>query len=194
MPLVSGSMYDLLSWTATVATIGGAVLTASNRGARVTGTGFIVFLVGSICWLGVGLLGGQPALVWTNVVLTVLNLFGIWRWLGRQAAIDHGGKAAAQASEATPGEALFPVSRLLRAKVTVAGKDVAACVDAMAGARSGLISYVVISEGGVAGVGERMRRLDWKNASLDCDRLVVLFGADGYDALPELTKDEWPGR
>ncbi len=194
VPLVSGTMYDFLSWTATIATIGGAVLTASNLGARVTGTGFIVFLVGSVCWLAVGLLGGQPALVWTNAVLTVLNIFGIWRWLGRQAALEHGGKAAAEASETTPGEALFPVSQLMKAKVSVAGEDVGACVDAMAGARSGRIAYVVVSEGGLAGVGERMHRLDWKDARLDGDRLAAQLEADRYRALPELAKDEWPGR
>ena len=194
VPLVSGTMYELLSWTATVATIGGAVLTASNLGARVTGTGFIVFLVGSVCWLGVGWLGGQPALIWTNVVLTLLNIFGIWRWLGRQAALEHGGKSAAHASEATPGEALFPISLLAKAKVTVAGEDAGTCVDAMAGARSGRIAYVIVSEGGVAGVGERMHRLDWKDARLEGERLLARMEADQYRALPELTKDEWPGR
>ena len=187
-------MYDLLSWTATVATIGGALLTASNLGARITGTGFIIFLVGSVCWLGVGWLGGQPALIWTNVVLTFLNIFGIWRWLGRQAALEHGGKAAAHASEATPGEALFPVSLLMKAKVTVAGEEAGTCIDAMAGARSGRIAYIIVSEGGLAGVGERMHRLDWQDARLEGERLVAQVEADRFLALPELAKDEWPGR
>ena len=183
-------MYDLLSWAATIATIGGALLTASNLGARITGTGFIVFLAGSLCWLGVGALTGQQALLWTNIVLTFLNLFGIWRWLGRQAAVEEGGKAAAEASEASPGEALFPVSLLGRAKVSASGKDLGACVDAMAGQRSGRVAYVVISEGGVAGIGERMFKLPWRDVMMDGERLL----ATRADRLEELEKDQWPAR
>src|SRR5688500_1244613 len=130
-------MTDWLSWIATAATIGGALLTASNLGARITGTGFIVLLFGSLSWLGVSLATGQQALLWTNIVLTFLNLFGIWRWLGRQSAVEHGAESAADASEATPGETLFPVSLLSKAKVLAGGEEVGACVDAMAGERGG---------------------------------------------------------
>ena len=83
-PRIGAGMNEIISWTATVATIVAASMTASNLGSRVTGYGFAVFLVGSLCWLATGLLTGQPALAWTIVVLTILNIFGIWRWLGRQ--------------------------------------------------------------------------------------------------------------
>ena len=192
--LVGGGMYQLLNWVATIATIGGALMTAANLGTRITGAGFIVFLVGSVSWLSLGLMDGQQALVWTNAVLTLLNLFGIWRWLGRQAAVEEGGKAAAEASAATPGEALFPVTLLARAKVFAGRTEVGTCVDAMAGERSGGLAYVVVSEGGVAGVGERLRRLDWSQARIDRDRLVTRMDADRFRALPELDKDQWPGR
>ena len=110
-------MENSLSWVATAATILAASITASNLSTRITGYGFIVFTVGSIAWFSFGLMSGQPALMWTNAALTVLNLFGIWRWLGRQATIEDGSAAAARASQATPGEALFPVSLLGHAKV-----------------------------------------------------------------------------
>ena len=111
-------METSLSWVATIATITAASITASNLGSRITGYGFIVFTVGSIAWFGLGLVTGQSALVWTNAALTFLNLFGIWRWLGRQAKIEDGSTAAAEASQASPGEALFPVSLLTRGTVT----------------------------------------------------------------------------
>ena len=187
-------MNDWLSWVATIATIGGAVLTASNLGARVTGTGFIVFLVGSLSWLGVALGTGQQALLWTNIVLTFLNIFGIWRWLGRQAKVEEGARAAAEASEDTPGEALFPISLLTRARVSVAGEEVASCVDAMAGERSGRLAYVVVSEGGLAGVGERLRRLPWTDARVEAGRIVAHISRGHYETLPEIAKDEWPAR
>jgi len=185
-------MNDIISWVATVATIGGALLTASNLGARITGTGFIVFLFGSLSWIGVSVMTGQQALLWTNIVLTVLNVFGIWRWLGRQAKVERGARAAAEASEMTPGEALFPVSLLAKAKVLAGNDEVGNCVDAMAGERSGRIAYVVVSEGGVAGVGERLRRVQWTDARVDRDRVVVGVDRSGFCALPELAKDEWP--
>ena len=165
-------MDNLLSWVATAATIGGALLTASNLGARITGTGFIVFLFGSLSWIGVSLTSGQEALLWTNIVLTFLNLFGIWRWLGRQAKVEEGGKAAAEASEHTPGEALFPVSLLSRATLAVGGSEAGSCVDAMAGEKSGQIAYVIVTEGGVAGVGERLFKLPWRDARMDGEHLM----------------------
>ena len=44
-------MEEILNWIAPAATILAALMTASNLGARITGVGFIVFTVGSLCWL-----------------------------------------------------------------------------------------------------------------------------------------------
>ena len=187
-------MADYVSWIATAATIIAALMTASNLGARITGYGFCVFLVGSLCWLAVGLLTDQPALFWTNVVLTGLNAFGIWRWLGRQARVEEGGRAAAEASEATPGEALFPVSLLGHAPVECGGREVGSAIDAMAGGASGRLAYIVVSEGGVAGVGETLRRLPWANAAVEGGRVRSNIGPKDFEQLDELPRDEWPAR
>ncbi|MFL6741098.1 MAG: PRC-barrel domain containing protein [Sphingomicrobium sp.] len=187
-------MADTISWIATVATILAASMTAANLGSRITGYGFAVFLVGSLSWLATGLMTGQTALTWTNIVLTVLNAFGVWRWLGRQARVEEGGRAAAEASERTPGEALFPVSLLMRAPVECAGEQIAHCIDAMAGCRSGRVAYLVASEGGVAGMGERLRRLPWSSAHVEGDAVIASFSPDAFRRLEELPKDEWPAR
>jgi len=183
-------MTDLVSWLATIATITAACMTASNLGTRITGYGFAVFTVGSLSWLALGLMTGQQPLVWTNTVLTGLNLFGVWRWLGRQARIEEGASAAAEASEATPGEPLFPVSLLLKAPIEDSrGTPFGTCVDAMAGCSSGRIRYVVASEGGVAGVGERLCRLPWDSARVEGDRLAV---DRRLGALETIEEDSWP--
>jgi len=187
-------MTDLISWAATVATIAGASMTASNLGSRVTGYGFAVFTVGALLWITVGAVTHQPALLWTNVVLLFLDIFGIWRWLGRQARVEEGGRTAAEASEATPGEALFPVSLLGRAAVRCRGKEVGHCIDAMAACRSGRLDYLVVTEGGVAGVGERLRRLPWSDAYVDGEAVVTDIPADRFGQLEELQRDRWPGR
>jgi len=186
-------MAEIFPWVATVATIIGAFLTAANLGARVTGSGFAVFLVGSLSWLATGLMTDQPALTWTNAVLTLLNIFGIWRWLGRQARVEEGGRTAAEASEETPGEALFPVSLLARAGVSARGQAVGNCIDALAGCRSGRIDYLVISQGGVAGVGETLRRLPWKDVHVDKDEIVANLKRGEFERLEELQRDQWPG-
>jgi hypothetical protein len=187
-------MDQIASWVATIATILAACMTASNLGSRITGYGFAVFTIGSIAWLAVGLLSGQPALVWTNVVMTGLNLFGIWRWLGRQAKVEEGARQAAQDSHETPGEALFPVSVLTGGTVRCADGDLGTCVDAMAGCASGQIAYVVVAQGGVAGVGEQLRRLPWDKSQAKEGHLVAMIGKHDFERLELVQRDHWPER
>jgi hypothetical protein len=187
-------MAETISWVATAATIIAASLTASNLGSRVTGYGFVVFTVGALCWTAVGMMTHQPALLWTNIVLTVLDIFGIWRWLGRQAKVEEGARSASEESERTPGEALFPVSLLSRAPVMNSDLRLGQCIDAMAGCSSGQLSYVVVSAGGVAGVGETLRRLPWSIASVEGENVVAAIGAEAFDRLDELPRDQWPAR
>ena len=186
-------MENQLSWIATIATIVAASLTASNLGARITGTGFIIFTIGSIAWLALGATTGQPALVWTNAVLTVLNLFGIWRWLGRQAKVEQGSQAAAEASQASPGENLFPVSLLTRARLRPGDdkEELGKCVDAMAGCHSGRLAYVVVSEGGIAGAGETLRRVPWHSLHVNQDELVTALSPTQFRALEPVPRDDW---
>lgn len=188
-------METILTWVAPVATITAALMTASNLGARITGIGFIVFTVGSLSWLTLGMIGDDPALLWMNAVLTLLNLFGIWRWLGRQAKFEEGGHYAAQVSERTSSETLFPLS--LTAKAAIVGRNgvqLGKCVDAMAGCSTGRIAYLVVAEGGVAGVGEQLRRIDWDAVRLADEKLQTDLDRTGFDRLVELEKDKWPGR
>jgi hypothetical protein len=186
-------MADTISWVATIATIIAALMTASNLGSRVTGFGFAVFTVGAFCWIGVGVSSHQPALMWTNIVLFAVDIFGVWRWLGRQAKVEEGARAATQASEHMPGETLFAVSLLGRAPVLCGDRQVGHCIDAMAGCRSGRLDYLVVSEGGLAGVGERLRRLPWKHAHVQEESVVARIGAEQFEKLEELQRDQWPG-
>lgn len=188
-------MESIASIVAPVATSIAAFIVASNLGARITGYGFIIFTVGSIGWIVLGVATDQPNLLWQNILLTGLNVFGIWRWLGRQARIEDGASHAASASEQAPDETLFPISLLSRAQVVCSdGTQIGTGVDAMAGCSSGRIRYVVVSEGGIAGMGERLRRLDWTSASVDGETLVAALDSDALCRLPEIDRDDWPER
>jgi hypothetical protein len=188
-------MDQYASWIATIATILAACMTASNLGARITGWGFAVFTVGSIAWFVLGILTDQQSLILTNAVMTLLNLFGVWRWLGRQAKVEEGAHAAASKSVDLPGETLFPASTLTSAKVTgQGGEPLGACVEAMLTCGGGAVRYLVVSEGGLAGVGERLRRLEWDQARVEDGEVRTRLDPGALDRLPELAKDDWPGR
>jgi len=187
-------MADILPWLATAATVLAATMTAANLGSRITGYGFAVFTVGSLSWIGVGLTSNQPALIWTNVVLTFLNLFGVWRWLGRQAKVEEGSQAAAEASDRAPGETLFPASLLTKAVVEGRDGALGSCVDAMVGAGSGRVAYIAVSEGGVAGVGETLRRLPWSTVCLDGEMIRAELSQAEFDRLEQIERNSWPAR
>lgn len=91
-------MEQIAGWVAPIATTFAAVMVAANLGSRWTGFGFIVFAVGSVAWAAVGWASGQNNLVWQNVVLFVVNLVGVWRWLGLRARYEKGAAAATRAS------------------------------------------------------------------------------------------------
>lgn len=188
-------MEQIAAYAAPIATTIAALITASNLGSRITGIGFIVFTVGSIAWALLGAATGQPNLLWQNVILTALNLFGVWRWLGRQARMEEGAAVAAKESEEAPTESLFAVSTLTRAPVfSKEGEEVGHCVDAMAGCSSGRLSYLVVSEGGVAGVGETLRRLPWSGFSTDEERVTTTLTAAEFGKLDRVEPDHWPAR
>jgi len=188
-------MEAIAGWVAPPATMIAAVMTAANLGARVTGWGFAVFVIGSISWSIVGITSGQSNLLWTNGFLTLVNVIGVWRWLGRQAKYDDGGAAAARRSARARVPTLFSTGALVGSKVAGSdGETIGTIVDAMARCEGAALAYVVVSEGGVGGVGERLHALD---------PTMLVFGHDGVSApldagqlanLPALDPDHWPER
>jgi hypothetical protein len=48
-----------------------------------------------------------------------------------------------------------------------------------------------MSQGGVAGVGEALRRLPWSGISVDGDQVIANAEPDGLETLP---RDRWPAR
>jgi hypothetical protein len=89
---------QIANWVAPVATTIAAVMVAANLGSRLTGIGFIAFAIGSIGWIVIGYTTGQMNLVWQNAVLFLVNVLGIWRWLGLRARYDKGAAAATRAT------------------------------------------------------------------------------------------------
>jgi len=186
-------METLAQWIAPIATMIAAMMTAANLGARLTGWGFVVFTIGSICWVTIGLTSGPPSLIYANSFLTVVNLVGIWRWLGRQAKYEDGGKKAAEKSTSTDVPSLQPAGALLGAKLFDAeGNALGEAVETMIERESGRVNYVVVSIGGVGGVGETLRAIPFAQLSFEEDGIKTDLSKREIEALPARDRNDWP--
>lgn len=187
-------MGDWAGWIAPLATTIAACITAANLGARVTGWGFVVFTIGSIGWTVYGIATDQPNLLWQNLLLTAVNVIGIWRWLGRRARFDDGAQAAAEKSQVRDLPTLFPISMLTNASVSaVDGEAVGTTVDAMASVE-GRISYLVVSTGGVGGVGETLHALPWERVRADPGGILARMSKAEFAGLLPIEPTNWPAR
>ncbi len=72
---------ELLRWVASVTGIVAAILVAMRLTNRATGLGFVIFTVCSVSWVTVGAFDGEWKLAVQNMVLTLINLVGVYRWL-----------------------------------------------------------------------------------------------------------------
>ena len=91
-------MEQAAQWIAPIATTIAAIMVAANLGSKITGYGFIVFCIGALGWMAIAYKTHQPGLLWQNAFLLIVNIVGVWRWLGLRARYD---KAAAATMRAT---------------------------------------------------------------------------------------------
>ena len=188
-------MEELAGWIAPAATMIAAMMTAANLGTRVTGWGFVIFTVGSIGWSIVAIATGQHNLLLTNGFLTVVNAIGIWRWLGRQARYEDGSRAATARSAAARAPTLFSAGALVGHKVVSQdGTPLGTVVDGMLRCKDKALAYVVVSVGGVAGIGEELRAVDPARLVFHADGISTNLTQGDVQDLPKLPVDNWPAQ
>ena len=73
----------ILRTVATCTTILAAAMVAANLNARITVTGFAIFIAASIAWMADGWFESKSSLVIQNAILLLINILGVWRWLPR---------------------------------------------------------------------------------------------------------------
>jgi len=186
-------MLEAAGWIAPAATMIAAIMTAANLGARVTGWGFAVFAVGALAWITVGATTGQANLLWSNAFLLLVDLIGIWRWLGRRARYDAAAEQASARSARAPAPTLFALAGLEGMPVRDdAGENVATIVDAMASCDEGRIVYLVAREGGVGGVGERLHALGWGEVRVQDGAMITRLSPALLARRPALAPGQWP--
>lgn len=186
-------MENVAGWIAPIATMIAAMTTAANLGARVTGWGFVVFTIGSISWAIVAIGSGQQNLLWTNAFLTLINAVGIWRWLGRQARYEDGGEMATARSSTAGVPALFAVGAIAGARlIGRGGEPIGIMVEGMMRCDDASLAYVVVSEGGLGGVGERLHALHPVELHFSADGISCRLSAEDLRLRDMVDPDAWP--
>lgn len=182
-------------WIAPAATMIAAMMTAANLGARTTGWGFIVFTIGSVGWALIGATSGQAGLLATNGFLTLVNLVGIWRWLGRQAKYQDGAESAAERSEHGDGPALLPATGLSdRPVIDGNGNALGRCVEALIDRATGQVSYIVVASRNAVGMDVALRGVARSSCRFDSDDIRLTIDQMTFQQLPVLADREWPAR
>jgi hypothetical protein len=72
-----------LEWIAAIGTMIAAGLIASNRGRKVTGGGFVLFVAVATTWIIAALMARPPSypLAAMNGILVCINAWGVWQYL-----------------------------------------------------------------------------------------------------------------
>jgi sporulation protein YlmC with PRC-barrel domain len=186
-------MEELAGWIAPAATMIAAMMTAANLGARVTGWGFVVFAIGSLCWGFIGWREGQANLLLTNIFLTLVNLVGIWRWLGRRAAYEDAAGATEQASRSLPMPTLFAASGLSDRKVIDRdGRDLGHVAAAMAEEEGGRLVYLVVRSSGAGVLDEVLRAVRWSRVQIEPEAVRLMMPARRFARIRPLSGERWP--
>jgi hypothetical protein len=154
-----------------------------------------MFAVGSVAWIAADVQRGdpEPTLLVTHCVLLLVNLFGVWRWLGRQARYEDSSAHASKRSRWARVPTLFSAGSLIGATVRGSGEDSrGTVVDAMLKCDDKGLAYVVTSEGGIGGAGETLRAVPPEHLRLNEGEVVCDLNDDEWQRLPPIEDDRWP--
>ncbi len=88
------NLESVFEWSASLTGVFAAIAVAMNAGSRVTGAGFVVFTISSVCWIVAALMQKETPLALQNGVLFIINCVGIYRYLIRPALITPKGAPA----------------------------------------------------------------------------------------------------
>jgi hypothetical protein len=185
-------MEQIAAFAAPACTIIASLIVASNLGAKITGWGFVIYLIGAIMWLLLGYSTGQTSLLVANGVLFFINILGVWRWLGRQASYEEGREVAAKRSARAPTSTLVASSALVGGSVKAKdGTALGSVVDVMLRCDERDLAYVVAARGATVGMGEDLVALQPDLVRLTPDGIDWLAPATQFERLAPMQSDRW---
>ena len=78
-------MLDIFEWYGAIAAVIAALVVATNLSTRVTGWAFVLFVTSSLALTAWGFLSDDAdGIGWQNIALLLINLWGVYRYLGPQ--------------------------------------------------------------------------------------------------------------
>lgn len=184
-----------LNWIPAVLTIIASLMIAANLGARVTGAGFVGVSLASALWITFQATSSQPdsSIITMHGILLLVNLFGVWRWLGRQKHYEDGRMSAHERSRRAPVPTLFSADSIIGAKILDGrGEARGTVVDAMLKCDDRSLAYAVTSEGGVKGAGETLRAVPPQHLRFEKDEVTTDLSEAQWRDLPTIENDQWP--
>lgn len=188
-------MDGISGWLAGVTTVLAGLTVAANLGTRITGWGFVLFTFASLCWSLNAALGGVSSLLAANLVMALINAFGVWRWLGRQRRIEQGSVAAMERSEQATVPSLISAASLLGGSVRLNdGRDFGTVIDLMLRCDRQGLAYAVVGFDGVGGFGEQFRAIPAGRLELGEGVMNCTLSEQDLRNLPELDPTDWPAR
>lgn len=76
-------LLNFLEWYGAIAAVIAALIVATNVSARVSGWAFVLFVTSSLALTAWGFLSDDAeGIGWQNVALLLINLWGVYRYLG----------------------------------------------------------------------------------------------------------------
>ena len=72
---------EVFRWIASLGTMGAGLVLAARVRPEFMGWAFVVLTLGAVIWIFIGYLTEEYALMAQNVVLSLINVFGVYRWL-----------------------------------------------------------------------------------------------------------------
>jgi hypothetical protein len=72
---------QILRWLGFIMTMAPGLVIAARVRPQLMGWAFVGLTAGSVLWIIAGYLATDYALIAQNVAITLINLFGIYRWL-----------------------------------------------------------------------------------------------------------------
>lgn len=74
-------MEEVLRWAAAAFTIAPGIVIAARPRPAFVGWAFVGLTVGALLWILIGYLARDYAILAQNVAISIINSFGIYRWL-----------------------------------------------------------------------------------------------------------------